>query len=763
MSGSALPPTAPTTLVIVLGASAWPKSSGFQASEAFVHAAQGFRDYMLDPHGFGLPAANLLDLFEARSSVSYQLEQLGSFLEQRTQALKAANQAVRDVLVYFVGHGGFAGPSADYYLIFRRTNASSLRASGMAIDALAEVLREKARQTRRYLFLDCCFAAAAFRAFQGGPDQTAIAKTLDAFRVQARSSGFPGKGTVLLYSSDQTSPSLLLPDESCTMFSYALLDVLRNGDLHRPLQLSLRDIKELAEDRLAALPEKNAPRPGLYSPDQSEGDAADVPFFPNPRAEEERARKAEAERRRLAKEAVRTRRIKEKRQRRVEEEQARQAESAQPPTELITPPSGQSSTTAASDVDRPVQMIQQRRLPTRRTMLLSGLTLAIVLILVIPLVGLYGRTRGSTPTPTAASGKTVHLQEIHMFNASTGWAMVYDLSNHRHILHTTSGVAHWQDVSSAFDTPTLILNGTDFFNPSTAWVAVTADTTYFVYRTHDGGQTWQKAQLPNQELPDQGSGFFYQIFFLNAQVGWILFESDLVAAGHVAVGVLHTSDGGATWKVISVSDDKTQNNPTAIPFFGDKSGISFVNDTTGWVTGSSAIEHFAWLYITHDGGVTWQHQSIPLPADASQLSTLPPVFFNATDGILPAIIPRQNGPNIDIIYTTQDGGANWSSTGLVPVHTTSTADVISDFVDAMHGWIVSNTSDVKSLQYIKSTVYSTSDGGESWTQYDVKLSADITMIDFTSPTQGWAMDSSGFLYQTMNSGQTWTKVTPTVA
>ncbi len=293
MSEPAFPPSASTTLVILLGASAWPNSPGFQASRAFLHAAQGFRNYLLDPRGFGVATANLLDQFDAQTSSSDQLELLGSFLEERTQALKTAKQAVRDVLVYFVGHGGFAGPSADFYLLLRRTNASSLRASGMAIDALAEVLREKARQMRRYLFLDCCFAAAAFRAFQGGPDQTAITKTLDAFAVQARSSGFPRRGTVLLCSSDQKSPSLLLPDESCTMFSYALLDVLKNGDIHRQRQLSLRDIKELAEDRLATLPEKNAPRPGLHSPDQSEGDVADVPFFRNPRAEQERRRQSE--------------------------------------------------------------------------------------------------------------------------------------------------------------------------------------------------------------------------------------------------------------------------------------------------------------------------------------------------------------------------------------------------------------------------------------------------------------------------------------
>jgi len=288
MSTSALPPTAPTTLVVILGASTWPYSPGFQASKAFVHAAQEFKDYVLDPQGFDLPTANLLNLFNAFFSASNQLEMLGSFLEQRAQALEAANQAVRDVIVYFVGHGGFAGSSADFYLLPRRANASSLRASGLPIDALAEVLREKTRQTRRYLFLDCCFAAAAFRTFQGGPDQTAITKTLDAFAVQTKSSGFPRRGTALLCSSDQKSPSLLMPDESSTMFSYALLDVLKNGDFHWPLQLSLRDVKELVGDRLAALPEKNAPRPGLYSPDQSEGDTADIPFFPNPRSKQAR-------------------------------------------------------------------------------------------------------------------------------------------------------------------------------------------------------------------------------------------------------------------------------------------------------------------------------------------------------------------------------------------------------------------------------------------------------------------------------------------
>ena len=87
---------------------------------------------------------------------------------------------------------------------------------------------------------------------------------------------------------------------------------------------------------------------------------------------------------------------------------------------------------------------------------------------------------------------------------------------------------------------------------------------------------------------------------------------------------------------------------------GDKSGLSFVNETTGWATGFTAADNFAWLYITHDGGVTWQHQAIPLPANASQVSTIPPVFF---------FVSQTQGWAIDsaqVLYQTTDGGQTWT-------------------------------------------------------------------------------------------------------
>jgi photosystem II stability/assembly factor-like uncharacterized protein len=63
-----------------------------------------------------------------------------------------------------------------------------------------------------------------------------------------------------------------------------------------------------------------------------------------------------------------------------------------------------------------------------------------------------------------------------------------------------------------------------------------------------------------------------------------------------------------------------------------------------------------------------------------------------------------------------------------------------------------------SNQYINSTVYRISDGGQRWTQYTVRLNADIIMLDFVLRAQGWAIDSAQALYQTTGGGQTWTKV-----
>ena len=283
-------PSPQTTLVILLGASAWPFYPEFQSSEAFANAARRLKAYFLNPRPFGLPEENVLDLFDSEKSADEQDERIGQYLEQRLVAMRNAGSEARDLIVYFIGHGGFVGHDADLYLAIRRTRMTNPRISGIHMHALADTLREKARHLRRIVILDCCFSAAAFSAFQSAPDQVAVQKTVTAFLVDSKSTGFPTRGTSLLCSSNQKSPSLLLPNNSSTMFTKAFLDALVQGTPSRRSRLSLRDVKEIATDRLYEMP--SAPKPLVLSPDQSEGDIADIPFFPNPEGKAEGERDA---------------------------------------------------------------------------------------------------------------------------------------------------------------------------------------------------------------------------------------------------------------------------------------------------------------------------------------------------------------------------------------------------------------------------------------------------------------------------------------
>ena len=277
-----LAPSPQTTLVILLGASEWPDSPDFQGSAAFANVARDWRGYLLNPQQFGLPEENFLDLFDTEQGPEKIDRAIRHFLARRTSAMRQADKAPRDLLFYFVGHGGFAGRNSEYYLAVRCTSSENPGVSGIRIESLATTLTDMARYLRRFIILDCCYAAAAFNWFQAeGPAYEAVRQTVDVFKEKAKT---VGKGTSLLCSSGKKVASLLTPDGSYTMFSKALLHVLSTGNPKRQdrYHLSFREVTDLTEEVLDNLLAEKAPRPELHSPDQVDGDVADVPFFPNP-------------------------------------------------------------------------------------------------------------------------------------------------------------------------------------------------------------------------------------------------------------------------------------------------------------------------------------------------------------------------------------------------------------------------------------------------------------------------------------------------
>ncbi|HEX9131082.1 MAG TPA: hypothetical protein VF844_02195 [Ktedonobacteraceae bacterium] len=370
-----------------------------------------------------------------------------------------------------------------------------------------------------------------------------------------------------------------------------------------------------------------------------------------------------------------------------------------------------------------------------------------VTLLVSSLLLVLSRThQSSTGNPGSSQkpvGGSVALLSLHMIDTMTGWAL-----SELAVLRTTDGGIHWKNVSPP--NITLTRNSiAEFSTASMVWVAIpqAQATSTQILHTIDGGTTWQQSAIP--------AAFPRQITFIDAQHGWILAGWRQMGGAAEAVSVFRTTDGGKSWTRVADALFADTTPPGHLPYGGQKSGIRFLDASTGWVTGTVFVPGLSWLYITHDGGSSWYQQNLLKPPGlpAAQLSIISPTFFSTVDGLLPVIFSDIATDNriASNIYVTHDGGKTWQSTALLPA-----GPGVFDFVDMQHGWASDG-----------SVLYMTSDGGNHW----IKLSPNdsfkhISLLDFVSSTIGWAISSApsmpSFLLKTMDGGRTWTTISSTI-
>lgn len=266
-----------TALVAFLGASAFPHATSLPPAAAFARSHEALTSYLLDPSGFGLSRENLLDLFDTEASSNEIDRQLAEWLRERVTFGRTTARPFTDLLVFYVGHGGFRDNSDDYYLAIRSTLGDNPYFHSIPLASLAKTLRQGARHLRRYIILDSCFAASAVETFMSPVEDVVRRKIEDVNWSEADA---PATGTALLCSSSRHSPSRFLAD-GLTMFSGALHQVLRSGSAEYPSLLSMRDLQRLTWEAIRARHRDEGVRPELHSPDQRGGDIAGAPLFPN--------------------------------------------------------------------------------------------------------------------------------------------------------------------------------------------------------------------------------------------------------------------------------------------------------------------------------------------------------------------------------------------------------------------------------------------------------------------------------------------------
>ncbi len=355
------------------------------------------------------------------------------------------------------------------------------------------------------------------------------------------------------------------------------------------------------------------------------------------------------------------------------------------------------------------------------------------------------------------------------------------------------------------------VNTVYFLNATTGWRGGESGE---IFKTTDGGSTWVR----------QNTGVnaaIYGIKFFDAQTGW--------ATGAFGA-LLRTTDGGTTWAVskfgeqsyylsnsdlavINVVDAKTvyigrpgiSNGGTGLFFTSKDGGLTWktINSTPYQITSSGKF----WLIqnnsvrVSSDGGQTYTNSlDLKLPPTSSYFEA---ATMLAQDDQHLAAYTRTSSYDYttyryvyaETVYTTVDGGANWSKVDLPSGTTVSIQRLYQVSADAKtlvasgNGGMIRSTdggmtwtplagppaepyyysfsyipiggSDILASNY--STLWLSRDAGQSWAK--ISMPGGVNSYSFSGDSfrrvdasSLLASDAQGAMHLSKDNGQTWTKV-----
>lgn len=292
----------------------------------------------------------------------------------------------------------------------------------------------------------------------------------------------------------------------------------------------------------------------------------------------------------------------------------------------------------------------------------------------------------------------------------------------------------------------------------------TAVWTLTVHRTHDGGQTWESAQLPGTY---RGYGWAQ---FVDSQHGWVtVYRLDYATSsggGPEAsplpsptppadtTTILATSDGGVTWSPVSTLSALTI--------------VRFTSASEAWGTETGYVDAVA---HSTDGGHTWSRSTLPMP----QCSTVPNAMSipaRIGGSLVLRLVCDQTGnapggsPYAVLTFASTDDGHTW------------TLDSTNQFGDTVFNTGISAVLNLPAVQPIvtygasmtdigtgPTPLGATFDGGGTWLTYPTAgLPSPVSVAEWASPDDVWVMvgssglsagGMSGQLYATNDTGNTW--------
>ena len=257
-------------IVILLGSSKFPNDPQLQGSDSFSNSSEAIFSWLTK---VGITSDQILNLFNCQDGPGDILSKINKFINGQI----SKDSGIKDLLIYYVGHGDLT-PENDYYLAIQNTRSISRPSSSLMVRELSKVLNKSNKGLRKFLILDCCFAGNALTNFQSSTDSNKSNSKL----ADIIGSNLPPKGTSLLCSSSKWNQSKFLQGDEYTMFSDGLIQVLTNGVKHieRPF-LTFKEIEKEVKEYISNKHGDQAVLPEIHSPDQRDGDIAEIDLLVN--------------------------------------------------------------------------------------------------------------------------------------------------------------------------------------------------------------------------------------------------------------------------------------------------------------------------------------------------------------------------------------------------------------------------------------------------------------------------------------------------
>lgn len=344
-------------------------------------------------------------------------------------------------------------------------------------------------------------------------------------------------------------------------------------------------------------------------------------------------------------------------------------------------------------------------------------TVALAALLLIAACGRGPGATGNTTGASSANPPNHTLRDAQLVTPQFGWAL------------TASGLAVTSDSGAAWQkigpTTTDRVVGIYFANPQQGWIATVnaapaptmASTAMTVYRTVDGGSTWNPSVLTAH--PVGGVPIDRAVFdFASGTQGWMLLDDSSDA--NVSRGeVFTTTDGGATWR------------GGAATAFGN---LRALTKSDAYITSRDLI------LVSHDSGATWSHAAVAasaIPTNDYPLA-LPAVRVHGAPNIAPVLLMQRSAPTVEGVAFLQssNNGDTWQLAGSTATDRPEAGIAEVASVLSADAWVVAMPTASGGL-----SVAATSNRGRSWSRHSLTAvdGNGVAEVDFASAARGWAI------------------------